>query len=108
MLQLGVLHYPQESSKPSFSLPSWRAPRPPILASLYRQCLAEGARLHSMSHTHIVLIYKLPKDLTLCASYRLIALRNNDLKILSKLLTLRLNRLLPSIDESDQTRVYGP
>lgn len=62
----------------------------PFLASLYSNCLTEGALLDSMSHAHIVLIYKPPKDPSSCASYRPIALLNAGFKILTKLITQRL------------------
>lgn len=52
--------------------------------------------------SHIVLIHKSPKDLALCASYRPIALLNLDIKILTKLLTNRLNSILPTVIDSDQ------
>lgn len=44
----------------------------PILASFHSHCLEEGALLDSMSHVHITLIYKPPKDPSSCASYRVI------------------------------------
>lgn len=60
--------------------------RAPFLASLYSHCLKVGAFPNSMSHAHIVLIYKSPKDPSSCASYRPIALLNVDFKILTKLI----------------------
>lgn len=48
----------------------------PVLASLYSECLREGALPESMSHAHIVLIHKYPKDPSVCASYRPITLLN--------------------------------
>lgn len=59
--------------------------------------------LRSALTTHTCRYTNHPKDPMLCPSYRPIALLNNDLKILSKLLTLKLNRLLSSIIELDQT-----
>lgn len=38
-----------------------------------------------------------------CASYRLIALLNSDQKLLSKMLALRLDKVLPYIVKGDQT-----
>lgn len=75
----------------------------PKLAQLYSQCLADGALPASMGHAHVILIHKASKDPTSCASYRPIALLNTDFKILTKLLTTRLQPLLPSIIETDQT-----
>lgn len=57
-----------------------------------------------MSHAHIVLIYELSKDSNVCASYRSIALLNNDFKYLTKRLTLRLQKLLPSVIYPEQSR----
>lgn len=75
----------------------------PLLASLYSHCLEVGALPPTMADAHIILIHKPNKDPKLCASYRPIALLNNDLKILSKLITATLNPLLPFIIDSDQT-----
>lgn len=57
----------------------------PLLASLYTQCLSDGKLPDSMYHAYLTLIYKSPKNPTSCASYRPIALLNNDFKILTKL-----------------------
>lgn len=75
----------------------------PLLASLYTQCMEGGALPPFMADAHVVLILKPNKDPKLCASYRPIALLNIDLKMLSKLITVRLNPLLPSVIDSDQT-----
>lgn len=77
----------------------------PRLASLYRitHCLQEGALPPSMADAHVILVYKPTKDPKSCASYRPIALLNNDLKIQANLLTIRFNPLLPSIIDSDPT-----
>lgn len=75
----------------------------PVLASLYSDCLKEGALPESMSHAHIVLIYKHSKDPSSCVSYRPIALLNVDFKILTKLISRQVQPLLPNIIDSDQT-----
>lgn len=54
-----------------------------------------------MRYAH--LSHKKARDPKLCSSYRPIVLLNNDFKILSKLFTLSLQPLLPSIIDSDQT-----
>lgn len=66
----------------------------PKLAQLYSHCL---------SHAHVILIHKAPRDPTSCALYRPIALLNTDDNILTKLLTMRLQPLLLSVIETDQT-----
>lgn len=54
------------------------------------------------SRPHIVLIYKSPNDPKFCASYRSVTLLKNDFNILTKLITIRLQCLLPLIIDSDQ------
>lgn len=75
----------------------------PLLAQLYNICLKDGKLPDSMYLAYLTLIHKPSKDPTSCASYRPIALLNNDFKILTKLLALRLYPLLPSVIDSDQT-----
>lgn len=75
----------------------------PLLAQLYSTCFRAGKLPDSMYHAYLTLIYKPSKDPTSCASYRPIALLNNDFKILTKLLASRLYPLLPSVINSDQT-----
>lgn len=53
------------------------------------------------------LIYKDRGDIYLLANYRPIALMNVDIKILTKLLSLRLKFVLPSIIHESQKAVYG-
>ena len=53
------------------------------------------------------LIYKDRGETCLLANYRPIALMNVDVKILTKLLSMRLNLVLPSIIHESQTAVYG-
>lgn len=51
----------------------------------------------------ITLIHKKDKDATQCMSYRQISLLPVDLKIISKLLASRLEKILPNLIHSDQT-----
>ncbi len=53
------------------------------------------------------LIYKERGEMCLLTNYRPIALMNVDVKILTKLLSMRLNLVLPSIIHESQTAVYG-
>ena len=53
------------------------------------------------------LIYKNKGDIDLLAYYRPIALMNVDVKILTKLLSMRLVTVLPTIIHKSQTAVYG-
>ena len=53
------------------------------------------------------LIYKNKGDIGLLSYYRPIALMNVDVKILTKLLSMRLVKVLPSIIHKSQTAVYG-
>uniref|UniRef100_A0A8C4S8Q7 Reverse transcriptase domain-containing protein n=1 Tax=Erpetoichthys calabaricus TaxID=27687 RepID=A0A8C4S8Q7_ERPCA len=51
----------------------------------------------------ITVFPKQNKDLLQCASYRPISLLNNDVKILSKILARRMEKVLPSVISQDQT-----
>ena len=53
------------------------------------------------------LFYKEKGDIYLLANYRPIALMNVDVKIITKLLSMRLNDVLPSIIHESQTAVMG-
>lgn len=75
----------------------------PKLAQMFQACLQQGSLPSTMREAHIVLIPKPNKDPNLCASYRPIALLNCDLKILTKLLAARLNKVIKSLINSDQT-----
>lgn len=68
----------------------------PLLESLYSHCLTDGALYEPCS------CYPYLQS-TSCSSYRPIALLNTDFKILTKLITLRLQPLLHTIIETDQT-----
>lgn len=55
-----------------------------------------------MQASFLTLISKPDKDHTLSANYRPITLLNSDLKTFTKLLSLRLNEILPSLIHNDQ------
>ncbi|KAL0146484.1 hypothetical protein M9458_058115 [Cirrhinus mrigala] len=52
---------------------------------------------------NISLVLKKGKDPENCGSYRVISLLNVDLKLLSKILAFRLEKILPSVIDEDQT-----
>ena len=62
-----------------------------------------GILPQSLREADITLIYKKGKNPEDCSGYRPIALLNQDLKLLSKILALRLEKVLPSIIKEDQT-----
>ena len=57
--------------------------------------------------SYTTLIFKEKGDPYLLANYRPIALMNVDVKILSKLLSMRLLKVLPTVIHETQTAVYG-
>lgn len=57
----------------------------------------------SLREANISLILKKGKDPEDCGSYRPISLLNVDLKLLSKILALQLEKILPFIIDEDQT-----
>ena len=76
----------------------------PILLQLYTFSLDPGSLSLSMQESVTRLIFKKddPKNLK---NWRPISLLNVDYKILSKALTNRLSKVLPSIVQEDQTRI---
>lgn len=75
----------------------------PKLLQLYADCKERLSLTSSMSQAHIVLIPKPGKDKNQCASYRQISLLNYDFKILTKILATRLQKILPSVVNINQT-----
>ncbi len=67
------------------------------------QSFVSGILPHSLREADITLILKKGKCTVDCSGYRPIALLNQDLKILSKILALRLEKVLPFIVKEDQT-----
>lgn len=74
----------------------------PLLA-LLNHSFVNGILPRSLRETNISVILKKGKPPDNCASYRPIALLNPDLKLLSKILALRLEKVLPFIIKEDQT-----
>lgn len=66
------------------------------------EALTTGCLPQTLNQASISLLLKNDKDPLACSSYRPISLLNVDFKLLSKLLTLRLKTVLPSIISSDQ------
>uniref|UniRef100_A0A669DKG7 Reverse transcriptase domain-containing protein n=1 Tax=Oreochromis niloticus TaxID=8128 RepID=A0A669DKG7_ORENI len=75
----------------------------PLLKDMYNEAFSKCQLPKTLSEATICLILKKDKDPLLCSSYRPITLLNIDFKILSKILALRLQRVLPQIIASDQT-----
>lgn len=75
----------------------------PLLQSMYNEAFAEGRLPPTLLESSISLLLKSDKDPLLCGSYRTISLLNVDLKILSKIIALHLQRVLTNIITSDQT-----
>lgn len=100
------------------SLPSHKAPGPdgfpheyyktflplllPHIRKLFNAFLQDTPIPLEMQRSFITLIPKPDKDPSLCANYRPIALLNSDLNIFTKLLSNRLNMILPSLVHKDQ------
>lgn len=75
----------------------------PLLIEMFNESFISLKLPQTLNQASISLILKKDKDPLLCTSYRPISLLNVDFKILSKLLALRLESVLPSIISSDQT-----
>lgn len=66
--------------------------------------LGKGEEMRQESlQAHITIILKEEKDVTLCSSYRPIALLNSDTKLYAKILATRLKELMPEWIHVDQT-----
>ena len=69
----------------------------PLLLSVSEECLADGYLSESMKGTATRLIYKKHGDIKNLKNLRPISLLNIDYKIISKVITLRLSRVLHNI-----------
>ena len=74
----------------------------PHMTTLFNAFLHQTPIPSDMQGSFLTLIPKPDKDPASCASYRPIALLNSDLKIFTKLLSIRLNIILPSLIHKDQ------
>lgn len=75
----------------------------PIFLKIVETCLAEGQLCESMKGSATRLIYKKRGEINDLKNWRPISLLNVDYKILSKVITSRLSRVLHIIIDSDQT-----
>lgn len=75
----------------------------PLLVDMYNESYTSLMLPSTLTQATISLILKKNKDPLDCGSYRPISLLNVDFKLLSKLLALRLDPILPTIISPDQT-----
>uniref|UniRef100_A0A3P9JW43 Reverse transcriptase domain-containing protein n=1 Tax=Oryzias latipes TaxID=8090 RepID=A0A3P9JW43_ORYLA len=75
----------------------------PFLKDMYNEAFLSGCLPNTLSEATISLLLKKDKDPLLCSSYRPISLLNVDFKILSKILASRLQCVLSTIINLDQT-----
>ena len=75
----------------------------PLLLDMFNEALESGQLPQTLTQASISLLLKKDKDPLDCSSYRPISLLNVDFKILSKLLALRLEWVLPTIISPSQT-----
>lgn len=75
----------------------------PLLVAVYNESFHTGTLPLTLTQASILLLPKEGKDPTLCESYRLISLLNVDFKIVSKIIALCLEPILPTIISNDQT-----
>ena len=73
----------------------------------YINAVAESTFPKKVNTSITTLFYKNRGDISLLDYYRPIALMNVDVKITTKLLSIRLNKVLPTIIHESQTAVYG-
>lgn len=75
----------------------------PILIDMFNESFASSSLPPTLNQASISLILKKNKDPLACSSYRPISLLNVDFKLLSKMLALRLETVLPTIINPSQT-----
>lgn len=75
----------------------------PILKSVYDEALATGNLPQTLTQATISVLLKKDKDPVQCSSYRPISLLCCDYKILTKILAQRLNPIISTIIDEDQT-----
>lgn len=75
----------------------------PLLLDMYNESFTLGELPQTLNQATISLLLKKGKDPLSCSSYRPISLLNVDFKLLSKVLAMRLESILPKIINADQT-----
>lgn len=75
----------------------------PILKSVHDESLANGKLPQTLSQAMISVLLKKDKDSLECSSYRPISLLCCDYKILTKVLAKRVEVIIPTIINKDQT-----
>ncbi len=75
----------------------------PLLRAMLNESWSSGYLPPSLRQAAITLLPKGGKDLLQCSSYRPISLLNTDYKVLSKILTTRLEKVITQIILPDQT-----
>ena len=75
----------------------------PLLCRLYNHCFSEEKLPVSLRTSVTRLIFKKRGDIKDLKNWRPISLLNTDYKILAKIITLRLSRVMSSLVDSDQT-----
>ena len=73
------------------------------LTDMYLDSFNRGCLPPTLGITNILVILKRDKPSAMCGSYRAVSLISVDSKLLSKLLARRLEKLLPTLINSDQT-----
>uniref|UniRef100_A0A8C4S0K8 Reverse transcriptase domain-containing protein n=1 Tax=Erpetoichthys calabaricus TaxID=27687 RepID=A0A8C4S0K8_ERPCA len=75
----------------------------PLLLATFTEARDNQILPQTFRQAFITVFPKQNKDLLQCESYRPISLLNNDVKILSKILARRMEKVLPSVISQDQT-----
>ena len=70
---------------------------------MFKEALTNNSLPRSLELATITLLPKPGKDRQKCNSYRPLSLLNSDYKILSKLMALRMDDIIPKIINADQT-----
>uniref|UniRef100_A0A8C4X2W1 Reverse transcriptase domain-containing protein n=1 Tax=Erpetoichthys calabaricus TaxID=27687 RepID=A0A8C4X2W1_ERPCA len=75
----------------------------PLLLAIFTEARDNKILPQTFRQALITIFLKQNKDLLQCASYRPISLLNNDVKIFSKIIARRMEKMLPSVISQDQS-----